>query len=291
MVYCAIPPFPMADNRLRQKDMPMHEGFRFKSIRVISLAVKLLVVFYSAVTWSADLGFNRAGGEPVLVQLKLNTALKPKVMELMYRSKLCKHTTSSASGKPIELDGYNEVEVELSNSGGDLLSYKVPLEGGTACEWKLSSIAFGVEYDGDGRFGHKLRHVRGGGLVVSFDDHTARRASNFPKTITGDLVLKQDYYPWVAERFIGGYEKTIRLAGDGYGYATFIAPTARNIYFEPVLHVDFPVFSVGPKVKAKGNRTVFTYPDGSVAVHALTVPTFKKLQAIRLQAEQALVKE
>jgi len=258
---------------------------------MVTRTAKVLVVFYSAAALSADLDLNGADGEKILVQLKLSEALKPKAMELLYRSKLCKHTTSSASGKPIELDGYNEIEVELSSNGGSLLYYEVPLEAGTACDWKLSSIAFGVEYDGDGRFGHKLRYVRGGGLVVSFDDHTARRASNFPKKITGDLVLKQDYYPWVAERFIGGYEKTIRLAGDGYGYATFIAPTARNIYFEPVLHVDFPVFSVGPKVKAKGNRTVFTYPDGSVAVHALTVPMFKKLQAIRLQAEQALVKE
>ena len=252
----------------------------------------MLVVFYSTVALSEDFSLNSVpGGKNVLVRLKLNEALKPEPMELMYRSKLCRYITSSASGKTIELDGYNRIEVNFSDSGGGLMSYEVPLEGGTACEWKLSSIAFGVEYDGEGRFGHNLRYVGGGGLVVSFDDHTAQRASNYPKTIPGDLVLKQDYYPWVLEKFIGGYEKAIGLAGNGYGYATFIAPAARNIYFEPIVHVDFPVFSVSPKVKAKGNKTVFTYPDGSTAVHALTQPLFKKLQAIRLQTEQALVKE
>jgi hypothetical protein len=262
-----------------------------KYIGMVTRIAKVLVVFYSAAALSADLDLNGADGEKILVQLKLSETLKPKTMELMYRSKLCRHTTSSASGKPIELDGYNEIEVELSNDGSSLLYYEVPLEAGTACDWKLSSIAFGVEYDGEGLFGHNLRYVGGGGVVVSFDEHMAHRGSNFPKKITGDLVLKQDYYPWVLERFIGGYEKAIGLAGNGFSYATFIAPAARNIYFEPILHVDFPVFSVGPKVKAKGNKTVFIYPDGSTAVHALTEPVFKKLQAIRLQTEQALVKE
>lgn len=262
-----------------------------KYIGIVTRIAKMLVVFYSAAALSADLDLNGADGETILVQLKLSEALRPKTMELMYRSKLCKHTTSSASGKPIELDGYNEIEVELSNNGSDLLSYEVPLEVGTACDWKLNSIAFGVEYDGEGKFGRNLRYVGGGGLVVSFDDHMAQRGSNYPKKITGDLVLKQDYYPWVAENFIEGYEKTIRLVGDGYGYITFTAPTARKIYFEPVLHVDFPVFSVGPKGIAKGNKTLFTYPDGSTKVHALAEPSYKKLAAIRSMAEQALIKD
>jgi len=272
--------------------MSIYGDFRLKKSTSVARFFQLLVVFYSTGALSEDLSLDGIpGGEHISVRLKLSQALKPKPMELMYRSKLCKQITSSASGKTIELDGYNEIEVELSDNGGGLLSYEVPLEGGTACGWKLSSIAFGVEYDGEGRFGHNLRYVGGGGLVVSFDDHMAQRGSGYPKAVMGDLVLKQDYYPWVAENFIDGYEKTIRLMGNKYGYATFKAPMARKIYFEPVLHVDFPVFSVGPKEIAKGNKTVFTYPDGSAAVHALAEPSYKKLDVIRSNAEQTLTKD
>ncbi|MNY74886.1 hypothetical protein D3C86_2140160 [compost metagenome] len=60
---------------------------------------------------------------------------------------------------------------------------------------------------------------------------------------------------------------------------------ARQVYFEPVLHSKFFVYSVGPKEKKKGNFATFTYPDGSIEKIARAKPDFRRLQAIRQSAE------
>jgi hypothetical protein len=60
---------------------------------------------------------------------------------------------------------------------------------------------------------------------------------------------------------------------------------ARQVYFEPILHSDFVVYSAGPKIKKEGNHTVITYPDGSVEPDGRWGPNFRKLQAIRQAAE------
>jgi hypothetical protein len=57
------------------------------------------------------------------------------------------------------------------------------------------------------------------------------------------------------------------------------------VYFEPILHSKFTVYSVQPKEKKKGNHTAFTYPDGSVVADGRSDPDFRKLQALRLAAE------
>lgn len=85
---------------------------------------------------------------------------------------------------------------------------------------------------------------------------------------------------------MGPYKKTISLVGAGDSYLMYQALQARQVYFEPVLHADFVVYSVGPKVKKKGNFTTITYPDGSVQANERYRPSFQKLQAIRLGKSQ-----
>jgi hypothetical protein len=53
------------------------------------------------------------------------------------------------------------------------------------------------------------------------------------------------------------------------------------VAFEPQLHADYVVYSVGPKVHKKGNRNRYTYSDGSVVMGG-SHPSFQKLEAIRL---------
>lgn len=57
------------------------------------------------------------------------------------------------------------------------------------------------------------------------------------------------------------------------------------MYFEPVFHADFMLYSVGPKIKKEGNYTTITYPDGSVEMDGRLGPNFRKLESIRLAAE------
>ena len=97
--------------------------------------------------------------------------------------------------------------------------------------------------------------------------------------------MKEDYYIWVSERFIGNYSKLGGLFRDGDVYLTYRAPRARNIYFEPIVHSDYAVFSKGPAVKAIGARTTYLYPDGSTIESSKGQPDFQKLQCIRLPSQ------
>jgi hypothetical protein len=46
------------------------------------------------------------------------------------------------------------------------------------------------------------------------------------------------------------------------------------------------VYSAGPKIKKEGNYTSIIYPDGSFEADGRYGPNFRKLQAIRLAAEE-----
>jgi hypothetical protein len=204
----------------------------------------------------------------------------------MYRSAVCKNITHGASGQRIELEGYHGIDVQLRRLGAsDLYQAKLPIDGGGACQWHLSNVMFGVAYSDPARFGENVTFGAGGGVVVMFDHNRPSRSSGLPIKVDGDLTIKKDYYPWLSEAFLGGYRKQISLEGVGDIYLMYQALQARQVYFEPVLHSDFLVTSVQPKVKKKGNHTSFTYPDGSVVTDGRSRPDFRKLHAIRLAAE------
>lgn len=103
----------------------------------------------------------------------------------------------------------------------------------------------------------------------------------------GDLIIKEDYYPWLKKRFLGGERESAGFKGNSqYFYLMYKALNAKNIYFEPIVHSDFIVRSEGPKVKAPGNYTRIIYPDGSIEEDGRNGPDFEKLQAIRQAAER-----
>lgn len=224
--------------------------------------------------------------EQMTVMVKVPKELVAETLEVMYRSAICKRTTRGASGQVIELEGYHGIDVQLQRQGqSDLYQAKLPMDGGGACQWHLSNVIFGVAYGDPTCFGENVTYGAGGGVVVMFDHNRPSRSSGLPIKIDGDLTIKKDYYPWVDEEFLGPYKKTVSLAGEGDIYSMYQALQARQVYFEPVLHPDFVVYSAGPKEKKKGNHTAFTYPDGSVMTDGRSDPDFRKLQAIRLTAE------
>ncbi len=60
---------------------------------------------------------------------------------------------------------------------------------------------------------------------------------------------------------------------------------AKSIYFEPVLHSHFILYSVEPKELKEGRYTRFTFPDGSVVADGRPNSKFLILEAIRKAAE------
>ena len=222
----------------------------------------------------------------VTVVVKVPEGLIPKKVEVMYRSGTCKRARYGGSGQRVEVDGFHGVDKQLEREGeSDLYLVSLPKDGGGKCKWNLSNISFGVAYPAINYFGDGVKYGAGGGIVVMFDDNRASRSTGYPIEVPGDLEIKKDYYPRLTERYLGGYRKTINLLGEGDIYVMYKAPHARTIYFEPVLHSNYLVRSVGPKENKVDMGSVITYPDGSIQASAPWGPDFRKMQAIRLKAE------
>lgn len=224
--------------------------------------------------------------EQMTVTVKVPKELQAETLEVMYRSPICKRIKYNSSGQPIEVQGYHGVDVQLKREGQtDLYSAKLPIDGGGDCQWHLSNITFGVAYANPGHYGENVTYGSGGGVVVMFDHNRPSLSPGLPIKVDGNLVIQKDYYPWLHERFIGGYQKNINLAGEGGIYLMYQALRAQSVYFEPMLHPGFLVTSEGTKVHKVGDFIRFTYPDGSSAADGRAKPDFRKLQAVRLAAE------
>jgi hypothetical protein len=250
------------------------------------MAVALPTLFISLSGCAKDYSLAPpADSEVITVTVKVPEELVTEPLQLMYRSAICKRITHGASGQRIELEGYHDIDVQLQRQGqSDLYLAKLPMDGGGACRWHLSNVIFGVAYGNPTRFGEYVTYGAGGGVVVIFDHNNSPRGGADIE-VDGDLTIKKDYYPWIDEEFLGPYKKTVNLAGEGNIYLSYQALRARQVYFEPVLHSDYEIYSAGPKVKKKGNHTTFTYPDGSVVADGRSDPDFRRLQALRLAAE------
>jgi len=250
------------------------------------LPVVLITLFISLGGCAKDYSLAPpADSEKVTVTVKLPKELKTKTMWVMYRSTLCTFTDHTAMGKPYQRDGHQSVYKEFERQGqSDIYQVELPKDGGGACRWHLANVTFGVVYADPTRFGENVISGGGGGVVVMFDhNNSPRGGADF--VVDGDVVIKKDYYPWLKERFLGGYVKHISLVGEGDLYLEYRALQARQVYFEPVLHSDFLLRSEGVKEKKEGNNIIFTLPDGSVWADGRLDSKFEKLQAIRQAAE------
>jgi len=256
-------------------------------IKSTQWALITVIAFYSINATAMNPGLEiLPDTEAIMVVMKIPQELKPEKLEVMYRSTICKRVSPNSSGILRETNGFNSMDVVFVpyQTEGSYIA-KAPIDGGGGCHWKLSNIAFSVAYLDTAQFGENISYQGGAGISVNFDGQNPRRSSGGALKVEGDVHVIQDYYPWVDENFLGGYWRTVRLVADRNLYKTYNAFHARNVYFEPVLHSAFVVRSKSPLVKAEGNRTIFTYPDGTSRPEATGGPSFRKLQEIRLASE------
>ncbi len=254
----------------------------------LRICAALLTLFASLTGCAKDQSLAPpVNSEQVIVRIKVPTELKAETIKVMYRSTLCTFTDHNAYGEPYHRDGYQNMEIDpaqLDNS--DIYEAKLSIDGGGACQWRLSNVTFGVSYRELERFGKDVSFGAGGGVVVIFDNNASPQGGANVK-VDGDLTIKENYYPWVDEGFIGGHKKDVSLLGEGYDYyRMYQAPSAKLISFEPILHSGFLMYSTGPKEKKKGSFATFNYPDGSIERIARAKPNFHKLETIRLAAEK-----
>ncbi|MFK0095009.1 hypothetical protein [Pseudomonas sp. NPDC090592] len=224
-------------------------------------------------------------GEKVILRVKVPSELAAREVEALYRSTVCTSVAYDMYGDPYKRDGYRQLDVKSVREGDtNVLRTELPVDGGGRCRWRLSNVAFGIKYGETSQFGESVVYGGGGGVIVLFDESNSP-GSGSAIEIEGDLDIRPDYYPWLSERFIGGYRKDASLVAGRSPYIRYLALTAQRVNFEPVLHTGYLVRSVGPKVKRKGNDTIFHYSDGSSSTEDWGEPSFRKLQAMRKAAE------
>lgn len=256
------------------------------SIRAISSGVLLLVSLSGCA--QNDTLSPPTDAEHVTITVKVPENLAADPMRVMYRSEKCPITRSGPDWSSYEEDGYLSITVLPEQQGQtDLYEATLAIDGGSQCQWKLSNVTFGVTYANTAHLGENVREGGGGGVIVMFDHRAPQQRSAFEPVIkvSGDALIKKEYYPWVDEQFIGGHKKLAWLFGEGEIYSYYQVPNARAVRFEPQLHAEQVVYSVGPATHNKGNQNRYTYSDGSVVMGG-SDPSLKKLQAIRLGQSQ-----
>ena len=223
--------------------------------------------------------------EKITVTIKVPNDLKAESMRVMYRSLVCTFTGHTGNWVAFKREGYQKLDLEPVRVGeSDLYEAKLPVDGGGACQWRLSNVTFGVVHKNPSQFGEDVIPGAGGGVVVVFDHNKPSRSGSSIE-VEGDLTIKKDYYPWMNEMFLGGHVKRVSLIGAGDIYLGYEAKHARKVYLEPVLHPGYILRSVGVKEKKEGNYPAFTFPDGSIVADGRPEASFLKLQAIRKSAE------
>lgn len=227
-----------------------------------------------------------AENEYVTVSVKLPRELSVESVKVMYRSAACKDPRYDGNFNKVEVDGHHVIESMLHRKKEhELYEVKLAVNGGGQCKWLLSNVTFGVVHGEPELFGQGTTAGGGGGIIVILDHNNAQHGG--PRfLVDGDVSVEENYYPWVQEGFLGGHYKRVVLYAGDFVYLIYKATSARNIYFEPVFHSGLVTYSVGPKVKKKGNNPVFTYPDGSVVADGSSEPDLDILEAIRAKAER-----
>lgn len=226
-----------------------------------------------------------AENQYVTVAVKVSSDLKARPMKVMYRSAVCTEPSYDGNFNRTDLEGHYVVELQPQRRAEtDVYEARLAIDGGGACQWRLSNATFGVFYSKPEFSGEQVTFGSGGGVVVVFDHNNSQRGTRGIE-VSGDLELLQDYYPWIDEEFLGAYRKSIKLVGGVSLFLEYYAPDARYVYFEPVFHRDYLLRSKGPSVKKPGNYTAFTYPDGSFFDDGNFHPDFEHLQDIRRATE------
>ena len=244
----------------------------------------LKLVVLTGCTVDRNLSFP-AGSERVAVTVKAGADLAVHPVAIGYRSTKCTVTRRNSDFEPYEVAASNVITRPMARKEGtDFYQADVAVDGGGRCQWRLSYIEVEVNYTGFKRFGDNVAVGGGGRAYILLDKYNGPAGGTY-RQVPGDLVMREDYYVQVRERFIGGHSKRGSLLRNGDVYLIYRAPNARSIYFEPVVHSDYPVFLKGPPVKADGLRTNYFYPDGSVVESGGGQAAFRRLQCIRLPSE------
>ncbi|WP_413453493.1 hypothetical protein [Erwinia persicina] len=181
-------------------------------------------------------------------------------MDVIYRSEKCRDKIFTSTGALSSRAGYHLLTVPFkAEPGSGTVSNSVALDGGGQCEWKLSNILFQFKFSDMTKFGSDVKKNISNDIVFVFDENSPPRGDGHYENISGDAVIKQDYYPLVRHDRMIDHAKILRLINKDM--LTYRVTNPKSILFEPNVHSDKVVNVLGPE--KFGEDSVTTYPDGT----------------------------
>lgn len=217
----------------------------------------------------------------VQVSIKSTSEINVQPVSIMYRSNTCRIAKYDSKGKEYKEDGYNSTQQNIKSTG--LFSNaSIPVDGGGACNWKLSNVTVGFNYDKN-KFNEKINKSIKNSIILVFDSNLPQNYNGNIKEISSENVkIKREYFPWIDTDYMGNHGKSISLImfGDRTLYS-YGVKNANVVAIDLISNLNNAVYSEGPKEKSKNgsNYTVFKYPDGTIDTQGKDFPDFRKLQS------------
>jgi hypothetical protein len=180
-------------------------------------------------------------------------------MDVIYRSEKCRDKIFTSTGAISSRDGYHLLTVPFK-PGIDTHSVtnNVALDGGGQCDWKLSNIKIQFEYKNIGDFGSEVTENTPEDIVFMFDNNDPPRGDGHYENVSGNIVVKKDYYPTILKSFTEDGKDVFLI--NGQPMLTYRTEGAETITFNPYFHPDLVVNVYSPE--KKGDGYVIVYPNG-----------------------------
>ncbi|QIT27725.1 hypothetical protein [Raoultella terrigena] len=201
-------------------------------------------------------------------------------MNVIYRSEKCREKIFTSTGVITSRAGYHLLTVPFNpGKGSDIVSNNISLDGGGQCEWKLSNIRFQFKFSNMEKFGADIKKNIPNDIVFVFDKNAPPRGDGHYEDISGDFVIKQDYYPLVRNDRMIDHAKILRLINKDM--LTYRVSNSESLLFEPNVHSDKVVNVLGPE--KFGEDSITTYPDGTQTTNAKGPDpiNFEKLKSMK----------
>ncbi len=227
-------------------------------MKIVNVLCLLPLLALSSCVLSEDLS-PPADGKTVKVSVVKPADIDILPMDVIYRSEKCRDKIFTSTGEITSRAGYHLLTVPFKpETGSDMVSNSVALNGGGQCEWKLSNIKFDFQYHNMKKFGARVKRSIPSDIVFVFDRNAPPRGDGHYDDVYGVIEIEKNYYPLIRRKNTD--EEMLVLSIQGQPMLTYRVHDANSIVFKPIFHSDMVVNAVPPKKKGDG-YSLF-YPNG-----------------------------
>ncbi|WP_455864771.1 hypothetical protein [Pantoea agglomerans] len=248
-------------------------------MKIVNVLCLLPLLVLSSCALSEDLS-PPPDGKTVKIAVVKPTDIDILPMDVIYRSEKCRDKVFTSTGAMTSRAGYHLLTVPFNpEKGNNIVSNNIALDGGGKCGWTLSNIRFQFKFKDMTKFGADIKKNISNDIVFVFDKNAPPRGDGHYENISGDIVIKQDYYPLIRNDRMIDHTKILRLINKDM--LTYKVSDSKSILFEPNVHSDKVVNVLGPE--KFGEDSITTYPDGTQTTNAKGPDplNFEKLKLIK----------